>query len=50
MIWHRLFINERHRHDMSDVVHLVLCNGDELDWQRLVGRVLRDMLKTLDFQ
>jgi hypothetical protein len=38
LIWHRLFINERHRHDMSDVVHLVLCLGDTLDWQRLVSR------------
>ena len=39
LIWHRLFINERHRHDMSDVVHLILCEGDALDWERLVNRV-----------
>src|SRR6478752_1457433 len=39
LIWHRLFIGERHRHDMSDVLHLLLCNGDELDWERLVNRV-----------
>ena len=39
LIWHRLFINERHRHDMSDIVHLILCLGDTLDWERLVGRV-----------
>jgi hypothetical protein len=39
LIWHRLFINERHRHDMSDVVHLILCLGDALDWSRLVERV-----------
>jgi hypothetical protein len=39
LIWHRLFINERHRHDMSDVVHLILCSGDVLDWERLVARV-----------
>lgn len=38
LIWHRLFINERHRHDMSDVVHLILTNGDVLDWERLVAR------------
>ncbi len=38
LIWHRLFINERHRHDMSDVVHLILCLGDTLDWDRLVSR------------
>jgi hypothetical protein len=39
LIWHRLFISERHRHDMSDVVHLILCSGDVLDWERLVARV-----------
>lgn len=39
LIWHRLFISERHRHDMSDIVHLILCLGLDLDWQRLVGRV-----------
>jgi hypothetical protein len=39
LIWHRLFIGERHRHDMSDVVHLMLCLGDTLDWERLVMRV-----------
>jgi len=38
LIWHRLFINERHRADMSDVVHLLLCLGDTLDWERLVQR------------
>jgi len=39
LIWHRLFISERHRHDMSDIVHLILCRGESLDWQRLVDRV-----------
>jgi hypothetical protein len=39
LIWHRLFINERHRHDMSDIVHLLLCVGDTLDWERLMARV-----------
>jgi hypothetical protein len=39
LIWHRLFISERHRHDMSDIVHLILCCGDGLDWERLVKRV-----------
>jgi hypothetical protein len=39
LIWHRLFINERHRHDMSDIVHLLLCEGDTLDWERLLARV-----------
>ena len=39
LIWHRLFISERHRHDMSDIVHVILCRGDSLDWRRLVDRV-----------
>ena len=38
LIWHRLFISERHRHDMADVLHLILVMGDTLDWERLVGR------------
>lgn len=39
LIWHRLFIGERHRHDVADILHLILCVGDILDWERLVGRV-----------
>lgn len=39
LIWHRLFISERHRHDVSDILHLMLCVGDTLDWERLVARV-----------
>ena len=39
LIWHRLFISERHRHDMADVLHLLLCLGDVLDWERLLARV-----------
>lgn len=39
LIWHRLFISERHRHDVSDILHLMLCLGDTFDWERLVGRV-----------
>jgi hypothetical protein len=38
LIWHRLFISERHRHDVSDILHLILCLGDTLDWGRLVRR------------
>lgn len=39
LIWHRLFIGERHRFDMADVVHLILCRGHELEWERLLHRV-----------
>jgi len=38
LIWHRLFINERHRQDMADIVHLILCVGGHLDWKRLVDK------------
>jgi len=38
LIWHRLFINERHRHDMADIAHLILCKGHLMDWQRLLAR------------
>jgi hypothetical protein len=38
LIWHRLFISERHRHDVADILHLILCQGDTFDWERLVGR------------
>jgi hypothetical protein len=39
LIWHRLFIGERHRHDMADILHLLLCLGETFDWERLVRRV-----------
>jgi hypothetical protein len=38
LIWHRLFISERHRQDMADIAHLILCMGDRLDWDRLLRR------------
>jgi hypothetical protein len=38
LIWHRLFISERHRHDMADIAHLILIRGGEMDWQRLVTK------------
>lgn len=38
LIWHRLFISERHRQDMADIAHLILCRGDRLDWQRLLDK------------
>jgi hypothetical protein len=39
LMWHRLFISERHRHDVADILHLMVCLGDTFDWERLVGRV-----------
>lgn len=39
LLYHRLYVSERHRHDMADVLHLILCRGDELNWDRLIGRL-----------
>jgi hypothetical protein len=38
LLWHRLFIFERHRQDMADIVHLIVCVGRHMDWQRLVAK------------
>lgn len=39
LLWHRLYVSERHRSDMSDVQHLLLARGAELDWEHLLMRV-----------
>ena len=39
LIWHRLFVSERHRSDSADVLHLIMRRGPELDWEHLVKRV-----------
>jgi hypothetical protein len=39
LLWHRLFVSERHRSDVSDVLHLIVTRGDEFDWERLLRRV-----------
>jgi hypothetical protein len=38
LLWHRLFVGERHRYDMADIVHLILTRGDELEWERILTR------------
>ena len=42
LIWHRLFVSERHRSDSADVLHMFLSRGPELDWDHLVERVGAD--------
>jgi hypothetical protein len=39
LIFHRLFIWERHRSDMSDIAHLMLMYGQKMNWDRLIWRV-----------
>jgi hypothetical protein len=38
LIWHRLFISERHRQDVADNLHLILCVGHHMDWSRIVEK------------
>jgi hypothetical protein len=38
LVWHRLFIGERHRQDMADIQHLILALGHRLNWKRLLER------------
>jgi hypothetical protein len=38
LIWHRLFISERHRQDMADILHLILCQGSGIEWERLLSK------------
>ncbi len=42
LIWHRLFISERHRHDTADILHLILCQGSRIDWHRLLAKTADD--------
>lgn len=38
LLWHRLFISERHRQDMADIVHLIVSVGRSMNWERLLER------------
>ncbi|MDQ3696845.1 MAG: nucleotidyltransferase family protein [Gemmatimonadota bacterium] len=38
LLWHRVFISERHRHDMADIAHLIISVGARLNWQRIVDK------------
>ncbi|MFE0756339.1 nucleotidyltransferase [Inquilinus sp. NPDC058860] len=37
LIWSKAFIQMRHRYDGADVVHVILKQHDQIDWQRLLG-------------
>jgi hypothetical protein len=41
LIFHRLFISERHRFDGADILHLILRQAGALDWRRLLERTGR---------
>jgi hypothetical protein len=36
MIWQKAFIMERERYDGADIAHLILAQGETLDWERLI--------------
>jgi hypothetical protein len=38
MIWSKAFVMERERFDGSDVNHLILARGQDLNWSRLLER------------
>ena len=42
LVWHRLFVSERHRSDSADVLHLFMRRGAEFDWEHLIKRVGSD--------
>ncbi|HUP90486.1 MAG TPA: hypothetical protein VM100_14100 [Longimicrobiales bacterium] len=42
LIWHRLYVSERHRSDQADVLHLLMKRGAELDWAHLLKRAAND--------
>jgi hypothetical protein len=37
LIWSKAFIQDRHRYDGADVAHLIMRQGERIDWQRLLG-------------
>ncbi len=37
LVWSKVFVQDRTRFDGSDVLHLMLCQHDDIDWRRLLG-------------
>ncbi len=38
MIWSKAFVMERERYDGADIMHLLICQGNRMDWSRLMDR------------
>jgi hypothetical protein len=38
MIWSKAFVQERERHDGADVMHVLHCRAEKLDWPRMLRR------------
>jgi hypothetical protein len=39
MIWSKAMLQNRHRYDGADIAHLILRQGDRIDWQRLLNHM-----------
>lgn len=39
LIWCKIYVQNRERYDGADVNHLLLCQGKQLDWTRLLSRL-----------
>jgi hypothetical protein len=39
MIWSKALLQNRHRYDGADIAHLILRQGDRIDWQRLLNHM-----------
>ena len=37
LIWSKVFVQKRQRHDGSDIANLILKQHDDIDWQRLIA-------------
>lgn len=39
LIWCKSYIQDRGRFDGADILHIILRNGENMDWERLLGRM-----------
>jgi hypothetical protein len=49
MIWSKAFVQERERYDGADVMHLLHCRAEHLDWERLLRRFAPDWRVLLSY-
>ena len=38
-VWSKIFVQDHHRYDAADVVHMILKRHDEIDWQQLLSHM-----------
>lgn len=42
LIWSKIYVLQRDRSDWPDILNIIDCTADQLDWRRLVSRVGED--------